>query len=211
MEMLIVFVLLIVNFGISWFNAYSVGRSWADSKAIGGWQRVVVWSAAVMSACGFTWCYLIVLAFIAGALGFLPPRYMQLALEIGYVVIILPILGSGFAIWIDSVTTAWRTKSLGNVGVATWNTFAQVHNTYEAAKTLPKVLSDIGDAFKGGDSDDAKGKALMLALLLVIVALSAGALTTATIIKKTAKKYAGKVLGNAPGSTEVYGRAHASR
>jgi len=93
-----VFVLLIVNFGISWFNAYSVGRSWADSKAVGGWPRFIIWCAAVMSACGFTWCYLIVLTFMAGAAGYLSPRYMQLALEIGYVIIIFPILGSGFGI-----------------------------------------------------------------------------------------------------------------
>ena len=38
-----VLILLVLNFGISWFNAYSVGRSWADSKAIGGWPRFMDW------------------------------------------------------------------------------------------------------------------------------------------------------------------------
>lgn len=191
MGSLLIFGLLILNFGISWFNAYSVGRSWADSKAIGGWPRFITWCGAVMSAAGFTWCYLFVYAFIAAATGKLPQNYIELILNLGYAVIILPILGSGLAIWIDSVTTAWRRRDAASVGVAAWNTFAMVHNTYEAARTMPKILSSLGKAFSKGNG---QAKLILAAVLLVILAVCAGALTTSAIVRSTARKYANKVI-----------------
>jgi len=193
---LLVILLVVVNFGISWLNAWSCGRSWADSKAIGGWPRVVVWSAAIMSACGFTWCYLIVAAIALGAAGSLPPDYVRGALELGYVIIILPVLGSGLAIWIDSVTTAWRERSFGNVAVAGWNTFAQAHNMYEAANTLPGVFSHLGELFEGGDDDDAKARLGLAMILLVLATCVLGILTTTWIIRSTAREYASGVLVN---------------
>lgn len=194
MEMLLLFGLLLLNFGISWFNAWSVGRSWADSKAIGGWVRFMVWCGAIMSAAGFTWCYLIILAFIAGATGLLEYQYVKAALELGYVVIILPVLGSGLAIWIDSVTTAWRRRDAVSIGVAGWNTFAQAHNTYEAVSMLPGIFESLGEVFSGGDSDDVKGKALILVLLLVVLALCGGVFTTVAIVRATARKYSYRTI-----------------
>ena len=164
MHLILIAILFAANFGISWFNAYSVGRSWADSKAIGGWPRFLVWCGAVMSGCGFTWCYLIIFALIAMATGKLSMNYIQLMLEVGYVAIFIPIMGSGLAIWMDSVTTAWRRRNAASIGVAAWNTFAMAHNTYEAARTMPKVLQDIGKAFSKGNGKD---KLLLLVVLLV--------------------------------------------
>ncbi len=194
MQMLLVIGLLVLNFGISWFNAYSVGRSWVDSKVAGGWPRFVVWCAAIMSASGFTWCYLIVLALVARTTGYLEPQYVQTALEIGYVIIIIPIIGSGLGIWIDSVTTAWRRRDFASVATAGWNTYAQAHNVYQAASTLPGIFSHLGDVFDGGDSDDKKSKAILFVFLLVLVALCGGVLTTVLIIRSTARGYAGAVV-----------------
>ena len=191
----LIFVLLyLANLAISWFNAYSVGRSWADSKAVGGWVRFMTWCGAVMSACGFTWCYLIVLAMIAGAAGWLPPQYVKEMLELGYIVIIGPILGSGIAICLDSITTAYRERSVNSIGIATWNTFAQVHNTYEAARTLPGVFGDLKENLDfGEDGGDSESKLVLLVMVLVLGALSAGPLTTAIVIRSTARKYAQKL------------------
>ncbi len=176
-----------LNFGISWANAYFVGRSWADSKAVGGWPRFMVWCAAIMSASGFSWVYLIVLVVIANLTGLLMPAYALLAIQLGYVILIPGILFTGLAIWIDSLTTAWRRRDFGSVAVAGWNTYAQIHNTYRAASAFPEFIGDIGKAFgKGGD---AKGKAGLLVILLVIVALTGGILTTVAIVRKTARNY----------------------
>lgn len=187
-----ILLLLFLNFGISWFNAWSVGRSWADSKIIGGWTRFMVWCGAVMSACGFTWCYLIPLALGIGFFypKYLPPEYVRATLELGYVVIIFPILGSGLAILIDSLTSFWRRKSFANAGIAGWNTFAMAHNTYHAARALPGIFKHLGGLFKGGSSNDARAKLLMFVVVLVILAACAGTLTTRAIVMKTARKYA---------------------
>ena len=183
------FLLLIVNFGISWWNAYAVGRSWADSKAIGGWPRFLVWCAGIMSACGFTWCYTIVTAIAAGALGFLDAEHVRAVIELGYVLIIIPVLGTGMAVWIDSLTTAWRRRDFASIGVASWNTYAQIHNTYSAVQALPGIFKHLGKVFGGSKSDSKGGGAMaMLVMLIVIFALGGGIMTTVVIVRSTARK-----------------------
>ena len=189
--MILIFLLLVLNFGISWFNAHAVGQTWSDTKVIGGWPRFITWCAAIMSASGFTWCYLIIAAIIAGATGTLPQEYVQIALEIGYVVIIFPVLGSGLGIWIDSVATAWRKRNIRSIGFAAWNTFAMAHNVYSAAKALPGIFENLGDVFAGGEGDS---KSLRIALLLVLFALIGGILTTVAIVRVSAKKRAKSVM-----------------
>ncbi len=166
---ILAFLLLIVNFGISWWNAYATGKVWAESKAAGGWPRAMAWAGAVMSACGFTFVYAVVLALIAGATGYLPPQYVQGLLELTYVIIVLPILGSGMIIWVESLMTAWRERTFGNIAGAGWNTFAQIHNTYEAATMLPGIFKHLGELFaKGDDDDDLKDRLTMIVFALTL-------------------------------------------
>ena len=190
------FLMLLLNFCISWFNAWSVARSWADSKVIGGWTRFVTWCGAIMSAAGFTWCYTTIVALTAGATGYLGPKYVQAVLELGYVVMILPLLGSGLGIWIDSMTTACRRRDLLSVGGAAWNSYAQIHNTYQAATVLPGVFKHLTRVFGEGDGDrdSASGRALMLVLVLVLFALCGGVLTTMAIIRSVGRDYSREVI-----------------
>ena len=76
--------------------------------------------------------------------------------------------------------------------MASWNSFAQIYNAYEAARALPEVLSHLG-GFAKSDSSDNKGKGIMIVVLLVIVALTGGILTTRAIIMSTARRNAGLV------------------
>jgi hypothetical protein len=195
MAMLGVFLLLLWNFAVSWFNAWSTGRSWAETKAQGGLARFMSWMVAIMSGCGFTWCYLIVLAFGAEALGKLPPAYVKGALELGYLAIIVPIIGSGLAITVQAWTYAWKQRTALNVGVAAYDTFAQIYNTYEAIEAVPEFVGDLGKLFSKSDDDDNPLVALMV--LLVICALAGGALTTTLIIRSTARSYSRDTLADA--------------
>ena len=188
MEIIIVFGLFILNLGISIFNAYAVGYSWANTKATGGWPRFIAWCGAIMSACGFTWCYLLVVGLLAGVTGILPFEYVQIAFEIGYVIIIIPIIGSGLGIWADSVALAWRRRDMASIGAAGWNTFANVYNIYEATTVLPGIFSNLTSVFE--DSDDEDDVFLYLALLVVAFALLGGILTATIIIRRTTRKYA---------------------
>ncbi len=185
---------LILNFGISWWNARVVGQSWAESKHYGGWTRFITWCGAIMAACGFTWCFTTILAMIAGSTGWLPMSYVRTVMELGYVIVIAPILGSGLGIWIHSVTVAWRRRDFPSMAVAGWNTFAQIHNTYEAARVLPGILGNLREVFSGSDNDDVKAKALMAVVLLVSLAVAGGVLLTVYIVRSTAREYAGQVF-----------------
>lgn len=195
--------LWLLNFAISWLNAWGCGSTWDATKAKGGVAHFMNWMGAVMSASGFTWCYLIVL----GLLGSVTPMSLivdaeegaapvtgmlldaaalQAFFDLGYLVIIFPILGSGLAITVAT----WREfarrgseRGVGDYAITGWNTFAQVHNTYNAIRTVPGVLDRLGSFFKGGKDSDSKGKGGLVVIVLVIMAALAGCLTTYSIIQ----------------------------
>ncbi len=188
--MLLVVIVWILNLGISIWNAYAVGKSWVETKHYGGWPRFMAWMGAIMSASGFTWCYLSLLAFVAYQVEWLTPNQIVAMVDLGYILLIPGILFSGLMITVDSWARAYRERTLASFGTAAYNTFAQIHNTYHA-------IGDFGRAFRGlvgffGDSGSRKGNdrnnsgGVVLVVLLVLLALAAGILTTAAIIRRVA-------------------------
>jgi hypothetical protein len=186
------FLLLILNFAISWFNAWSVGRVWIESKMIGGLFRMTVWCGAIMSACGFTWVYIALLGILAQSFQWLPARYIEGIFSLGYLVIILPLLGSGLGITASSWAQFWRQKNLLNGGIAAWNTYAQISNIVSAVRFVPEAIGNVFSAFKGDDEED--NRALLLMLAVVLVAVGAGVMTARAIILATARKSSQTVL-----------------
>jgi len=192
MNGLLIGFIIVLNFALSWWNAYATGKAWAEAKHAGGWPRFMTWMGAIMSASGFTWVYLILAAFGLGAAGVLPEEYVKYALELGYVIIIPGILFSGLMITVDSWARAYRNGGVLNYGVAAWNTYAQVHNTYSAISGFGQAIGDLGEGLFGGknrrSSSKDEGQAILalIVILLVIAAIIAGTVTTVLIIKKTA-------------------------
>ncbi|HEX2859166.1 MAG TPA: hypothetical protein VHP58_03095 [Alphaproteobacteria bacterium] len=199
---LIVALICILNFGISWWNAYVCGNVWEDSKTEGGFIRLLVWCAAIQSALGFSSVYIIVLLLATTALGVVEPdmvgQLWKITLSFWYLAVIFPLLGTGLIITIHSVMEAIRRKDMLSAGIATYNTVAQVSNMYDAYQNVGATSDVAGEAvgslFSGGDSDDAKAKLALLALMLVLVAVMAGAVTTYLLIQKYAST-APRVLG----------------
>ena len=184
MNELVLLLFLALNFGISFWNAYASGAYLTESKVIGGWTRFITWCGLVMSACGFTWVYLSILTMIAVAAQWLTPEWGMVMFKLGYLIIILPILGSGFGIWAHSIAHAYRRRSFGSVAIAGWNTYAQFRNTWEAASHAPSFMRDVMDAFISKDRRSSKdGAAAMVAVLLVILAVAGGAMTTGAIAR----------------------------
>src|SRR5271168_2840422 len=191
--MIFIVFLILWNFGISWLNCWYVGKVWAESQVIGGWMRFVTWCAAVMGACGFIWCNTLVLGYLASVhVGLLPHKYqltdpyLELLFDIGYVIVIFPILGSGLGIWLDSVKEAYKRRDGMSIGVAGYNTFAQAYNTYEAAKFLPTVFKKIGKSL-----EDSDNKGLMFVVYSVLILSVGGGVGLAYyIIHTTAQKVA---------------------
>ncbi|MBI4437846.1 hypothetical protein HY631_02750 [Candidatus Uhrbacteria bacterium] len=197
MVLALVAFMFVLNFAISWFNAWSCGRAWNETRAVGGFAHFMNWMGAIMSASGFTWCYLIVLV-VGGT--FIPitdgegvqavtaplvsEAMAKASLELGYLVVYFPIVGSGLAITLQSWAHFYRERSLKNGAIAGWNTFAQIYNIGSGLRNVPSAFSGVSSFFKGDD----KGK--LLVILLVIGAVIGGIATTALIIRSTARRVA---------------------
>lgn len=187
----IITLLLFLNFGISWFNAWSVGRGWAETRAAGGFARFMSWCGAIMSASGFTWCYLVLITLIGQAIPgkyHLPDKYAQGIFALGYLVIILPVLGSGIAITVQSWMYFWRQRNFSSAALATYNTFADIYNIYEACSAIPDSLSVVSNIFDGDDEDGSFWSRVVIGA--VIVAVLGGILTTTVIVRTTARRVA---------------------
>lgn len=185
MSMLLLIGVMILNLVISFLNARNVGRVWAESKAVGGWVRILTWCGAIQSAVGFTFVYAIVIAYIAVSTGYLPPQMLNVLMSLVYLLIIIPAIGSGILITIQSWINFARDKSLMNLGMAGWNTFAQAYNTYNAIQSfgpaLDTVQEGLGGLFDGdGDSDNSSLRVILLAAIVLL----AGVMTTTVIIRR---------------------------
>ncbi len=176
-----ILLLLAVNLGISWWNARVVGFDWVESKFIGGYVRFMCWMGWLMSALGFTWCYVLILAVFAHGAGFIDARQMDAAVSFGYLVVIPGMLFSGLFIWIDSLVVAWRRRDLPSIATATWNTFAEIHNAYGAVSGIGSALKSVGNLFSDADEDEAKIGAVIVVVLIVVAAVAGGFVTTELI------------------------------
>jgi len=192
-EYLLIAFVWILNLAISGWNAYACGCAWAEAKHYGGWPRFMCWMGAIMSASGFSWCYLIFLA-LSGH--YLFPEYVTdqvtvVSLQLGYIIIIPGVLFSGLMITVDSWATAYREGGIMNYGVAAYNTYAQIHNTYNAITTFGEAFGNVTSFFSSSgsssdDDDDSGGAAIAIVIGLVAVAVFGGVLTTYVIINKVA-------------------------
>jgi hypothetical protein len=176
-----IILIVVMNLGISFLNAYVCGRSWEESKAVGGILRLVVWCTAIMSAIGFSSVNLLFLIFLAHDYvpRYFADVYFKGALDLWYLTIIFPTIGAGLAITVESWVAAYRDASLLRLSNAAWNTFAQIHNTANAVENVEGALNAVHDSFIS-DADD-EGLAIMAGL--VSVALLGGSLITAAIIR----------------------------
>lgn len=184
-------VIWLLNAAISAWNAYAVGRAWVETRVAGGWPRFMAWMGAVMSACGFSWCYLVLFVYGAHSFGWLPDNAMNVAFSLGWIILVPGFLFSGLMIMLDSWRRAFRQGGILNYGIAAYNTYAQIHNTMAAVNTMGSALRNVGDFFGDRDSrsssdDDARGMLTLLVIAIVVFALLAGVLTTAIIIRLSA-------------------------
>ena len=146
----------VLNFGISVWNAYAVGKVWVEAKHAGGWRRFMCWMGAVMSASGFTWCYLSFLALTAHYFQWLTEEEVLAVLNLGYVLLLPFMLFAGYAITLDSWAQAYRNGGFLNYGAAAWNTYASIHNTYSAWRNLGGAFSSLGNFFKDRRSNQER-------------------------------------------------------
>lgn len=171
--MLLLFLILIWNFGVSCLDAYMAGVGWRGAQ---GFFKIVLVAAIVMSLCGFIEVTTILLGFIATAFHWLPPAAMQALVSLTLLLIMVPALGSGLIITIFSIQQAMKTRSFGDIATATYNTAAMANNVYEMGKSAPSLFENVSKFF---DSDDDESAGAQTAVLLILLAgmVIAGGLT----------------------------------
>lgn len=197
MSIVLLVLMLALNFGISWANANYVGRYWSESKAIGGSFRFYIVIGYIMAIVGFTMVYGYILLLISPffmQLANVNPEtilmFQQLASDLIYLFCVVTIIPTGFYIWIRSLQKFWENRTLSNGLTAGWNSYAQLHNTINAARYTPSAISRVADALFGGKSKK-KGNTIivLLAIFVLIIAIFGGYFTASTIMKNADREY----------------------
>lgn len=179
--------LLVLNAGISFWNAKEAGKIWAEAQAVGGWIKLVTWCTAIQSALGFSYIYIYILSILSFKMGVLSYSTMSAVYDLSFFAIILPLAGTGFIMTIESWIQAKRELSLLSLGVAGWNTFASIYNAYHVIQAFGPAYDGVKDFFSNlfsEDSDDDNDRFNIL--VLVMVALLVGIITTMVIIQRYA-------------------------
>jgi len=186
MDTPMVVVIVVINLAISWYNAKVCGGCWAETKALGGFPRLLAWCGAVQSAVGFSMVLMGAGLVTAHAFAIVPAKVINGAVSLWYLAVIIPVIGTGIIITIESLVTAWRERNLVNIGRAAWNTYASVSNIHDAAGgAVSSSLDSVSEMF---DSDDsASTVAAKLALVMVGIALLGGAMLTYWLIRHYAR------------------------
>ena len=174
MSALLIVLLVLWNVGISFWNARSCGEVWIEANAIGGWSRVMVWCGAIQSVIGFSSLYVIVAALVIGG------KTGDAILGLWYLLIIIPALGSGLLITLQSWRNAYQSGSWGDIGVGVYNTIAEANNIYGATSGIESAGSLVKDVFSG--DDDTQGFFAKVAIVVVVGAALTLAVGTTWII-----------------------------
>ena len=182
--MLMLILVLGLNLVISFLNARNVGASGRSRRPSAAGSAC--WLVRRHPVCRRLYIRLrVVVGYIAVQTGYLPPAMLGVMMNLIYLMIIVPLIGSGIFITIQSWIAFARDKSLANLGVAGWNTFAQAYNTYNAIQSFGPALESVQQGLGGlfsddGDSDNSTARVI----LLVAIVLLAGVLTTNVIIRR---------------------------
>ncbi|MFA4873623.1 MAG: hypothetical protein WC659_06905 [Patescibacteria group bacterium] len=183
MDLLLIFGIWMLNLGISIWNNWVTGQVWVEAKHAGGWYRFMAWMGYLMTSIGYSWNLLIVVALVCFSKGWLDLEHTQALLYIGYIILVPGVLFSGYAIMFNSWANAYRTRTVSSFSIAAYNTYANIHNTYNAVKTMPQAFKAVGKTFTGGRGKD---KANALVLLLAIACLLAGFIIAGIVVWRIA-------------------------
>lgn len=196
-------VMLIVNFAISWFNSYSVGKYWSESKQIGGYFRVSAVIGFALAITGFTLVYGCILLLIFPYVATLIPQLkdvdmttlMQFTSDLLFLLIGTAIIPIGYFVWFESVVAFWKRKTFANGATAAWNTYANVRNTITYARHAPSAFGRIIDVMFGGKGKK-KGNEILIfvAILIIILAILGGYFTASAILKKADREFDGLAI-----------------
>ena len=168
-----IFLVFLINPVIAYFNAKNVGECWTEVAQSSLWEKSILISALVQSVIGFSMPSLGILLIVGYFTKFLTLNEIYLGIDLFWISAIIPLVGSGLIITIQSVKNAIKEKSLSSGLVAAWNVGATVENFIDLFYNFGSVLKDIGKR-----SDDENDVGVMMIVILVVCALFSGFLFT---------------------------------
>jgi len=172
-----------LNLGISIWNAYVTGKVWVEAKHARGLHRFMAWMGYLMASMGFSWEILVLVGILLHSFGKITPDQATLLFQVGYVLLVPGFLFSGYAIMFQSWANAYRNHSVVNMGVAAYNTYANIHNTFNAIDNFPKAFGSVLKSFTGGSG---KSKANGLILFVAVLCVLSGFIIAALIVHRVA-------------------------
>jgi hypothetical protein len=132
---------------------------------------------------GFSWDILVLVVILLHSLGKITPDQATLLFQAGYVLLVPGFLFSGYAIMFQSWANAYRNHSVVNMGVAAYNTYANIHNTFNAIDNFPKAFGSVFEPFTRGSG---KSKANGLILFVAVLCVLSGFIIAALIVHRVA-------------------------
>jgi hypothetical protein len=159
-------VILALDFGLSIWNAYASGLNVETLGREGGssWLRVVAYSGLGLAYSGISYVMLIVVGYVAYALGYVSADVVGGVLGLDFLFFGLLIIGFGLMVTIQSIIVAVRRRSFGSIAVAIWNVFAEIWDIAGYAEGFGEAVSLV----RGAGSDERDETSMVL---IVIVAL----------------------------------------
>lgn len=198
--MAILFLLLLLNLVISFWNASSVGRYWTERHDLPGFTRFMMWCGVIMAVAGFFSVYVAVITMVMydlnafAWLGYqifkveLSPAeidmLVQNVFDLAYLTIVFPVLGTGLAITLNSWIVAYQRRTLGSAAVGLYNTGAQIHNMVNAVRHVPQATRSLGKGLSKSFSskNSSKGIAYLALMLFPITISLGGAIATTALV-----------------------------
>lgn len=136
-----------------------------------------------MASVGFSWDILVLVGILLHSLGKITPEQATLLFQVGYVLLVPGFLFSGYAIMFQSWANAYREHSVVNMGVAAYNTYVNIHNTFNAIDNFPKAFGSVFKSFTGGSG---KSKANGLILFVAVLCVLSGFIIAALVVHRVA-------------------------
>jgi hypothetical protein len=178
--------IVVLDIAVAWWNCYSVAQIWNERTTT--FESLLKWSAVIQSVAGFSVPIVLLLTAIYTGIfadSAYVPMVQQGVANLWYAMVVIPVVGSGFIIWGHSVREAIRNRSAANIGVAAYNTVAQVSNTASMLSSLGDVFSGLGDLF---DGDSFPFAIVLIVVGIVLVSIFSSIFFTLWLIGHYANK-----------------------
>ncbi len=169
LDILLLVVILILDFALSIWNAYASGYNIGmlrKQQNKSEFANVAAWSGVGLAFAGITYVLLVVLAYIAAALGYIDATTAGAVLGFDQIVFGLMIIGFGLMITIQSVIIAAKRKNIMSIIVAVFNVAMEALNIYVYISSFQDSLTMV----KGiaGNKNDQQNTVILVILAILI-------------------------------------------